>query len=491
MGDLMKYEAVIGLEVHAELQTRSKMFCSCPVADNTSAAPNSAVCPVCAGMPGMLPVLNQRAVELGMRVALALGCEVAHTSLFDRKNYFYPDLPKGYQISQYEFPLAQHGVIEVTTPAGEKTIRVRRVHLEEDTGKLTHVEKDGESFSLVDLNRAGVPLLEIVSEPDMHTLDEVRAYAGELRAILRAVKAGSGDMEKGALRLEANVSIRPEGTSELGTRVEIKNLNSFRSMERAIIYQLYQQARILDQGGKVDQETLGWDETNGVTFSQRSKEDAHDYRYFPEPDLPPLVIDVEWVKRVSAALPELPRARELRFRNNYSLGDIEAHLMGIDEETAAYFEDCVRYSNGIPAKTVAKWISGELFGWMNQKGTGISGVNVSPANLAELLQLVSEGEINLTTAKTVFTEMLDTGGSAGKIISSQGLQQISDNQLITGLVENVLKEFPAEVESYLGGKETLAKWFFGQVMRSAKGKANPQVLQEELDRQLAGLRNRT
>src|SRR5512143_1600340 len=294
----MEYEPVIGLEVHAELQTKSKMFCGCAVVDSTLAAPNSAVCPVCSGMPGTLPVVNQSAVEYAIRVALALDCEVQHTSIFARKNYFYPDLPKGYQISQYESPLAVNGKLAIQTPDGEKIVRVRRVHLEEDTGKLTHVERDGQSYSLVDLNRAGVPLLEIVSEPDMHSAEDARAYGEALRDILRYLQVNSGDMEKGVIRFEANISVRPKGQKELGLRTEVKNLNSFRAMERAIIYEVERQSRILAAGGVVEQETLGWSEARGQTYPQRSKEEAHDYRYFPEPDLPPLVVEGEWVEHV-------------------------------------------------------------------------------------------------------------------------------------------------------------------------------------------------
>jgi len=309
----MEYEPVIGLEVHAELSTRSKMFCSCAVVDSVSAPPNTAVCPVCAGMPGTLPVANRMAVEYGMRVALALGCTVNPVSIFARKNYFYPDLPKGYQISQYERPLAEHGELVISTSRGEKTIRVLRVHLEEDTGKLTHVNgssegsKSSDGYSLVDLNRAGVPLLEIVSQPDMRSVEEVRAYAEALREILRYLEVNSGDMEKGVIRFEANISVREKGSDALNTRVEIKNLNSFRALERATAFEIERQSKLVAAGGMVEQETLGWNEASETTYSQRSKEDAHDYRYFPEPDLPPLVIDKPWLERVRAELPELPR----------------------------------------------------------------------------------------------------------------------------------------------------------------------------------------
>ncbi len=484
----MNYEAVIGLEVHAELATRSKMFCACPVLDLTQAAPNSAVCPVCAGMPGTLPVVNRQAIELGLRVALALECTPAHTSLFARKNYFYPDLPKGYQISQYEYPLAENGRLVIETSAGEKTVRIRRVHLEEDTGKLTHVRPaDRDAYSLVDLNRAGVPLLEIVSEPDMHTLEEVRAYSMGLRAVLRAVAASSGDMEKGVMRFEANVSIRPAGSTGLGTRVEIKNLNSFRTMERAVAYEIARQSEVLDRGGRVDQETLGWNEAVAATYSQRSKEEAHDYRYFPEPDLPPLVVEPEWVERVRAELPELPLARKIRFERDYNLPAPDADLLSADALLAEYFEDTVRAAEpeGVAARMAANWILGELFSWINQSGEGLENLRVRPTSLAWLLGFVQRGEINLHTAKAVLGEMLRTGQSAGEIITAQGLRQVSDAVVISALVRQALEANPDELTNYLNGKETLANWFFGSVMRSAGGKANPQVVRAELERQLA------
>ena len=490
----MQYEPVIGLEVHAELSTRSKMFCSCQVIDSVQARPNVAVCPVCAGMPGVLPVLNQKAVEYALRVAVALECQVAATSIFARKNYFYPDLPKGYQISQYEFPLAEHGILRVPAPGGrtqgEKAIRIRRVHLEEDTGKLTHVTRNNESFSLVDLNRAGVPLLEIVSEPDMHSPEEARAYAMELRTLLRTLEVNSGDMEKGVIRFEANVSLRPVGRIELGTRVEIKNLNSFRALERSCAYEIQRQALRLDQGEKIVQETLGWDEANGETVSQRSKEEAHDYRYFPEPDLPPLVVDKEWVARVAANLPELPRPKALRLQQQYGLAEGDAHLLAEDSAVASYFEQTVNAAPQAPPRTVANWIIGELFGWMNQNGKTIQQIKVSPQELGKLVGLAGNGEINLGTAKAVLAEMLSSGQPAQAIITAGGRQQISDASLIASLVKKALEANPQEVSSYIEGKETVANWFFGQVMRAARGQANPQVVRQELEKQLQELKNK-
>ncbi len=480
-----KYEPVIGLEVHAELATQTKMFCGCRVVDNTESEPNIAVCPVCAAMPGSLPVLNQKAVEYGIRAALALECEVQRTSVFARKNYFYPDLPKGYQISQFELPLGLNGRMLVDTPLGQSLIRVRRVHLEEDAGKLTHVSEGGQEYTLVDLNRAGVPLLEIVSEPDMHSLEEVRGYATNLRAILREIGVNSGDMEKGVIRFEANISIRPEGSTELGTRVEIKNLNSFKAMERGIIYELERQAKVLDQGGKVEQETLGWNEAEQRTYSMRSKEDAHDYRYFPEPDLPPLVVEMDWVEAIKATLPELPRAKSLRLQQQYALPAVDAAKLAAERELAAFFEDCVKSLKDAAPRAAASWMTGELFAWLNQSGTTFSKIKLTPAGLAELINLVANNTINQNTAKTVLIKMLESGKSASEIVEAEGLAQTSDQEAIANLVRGVIEANPNELASYLDGKETLSNWFFGQVMRAAGGKANPGVLKSELEKQLS------
>jgi aspartyl-tRNA(Asn)/glutamyl-tRNA(Gln) amidotransferase subunit B len=480
----MKYQAVIGLEVHAELATASKMFCSCANVDTTVTEPNVSVCPICAGMPGTLPVLNKQAVEFGIRVALALECEVQNTSIFARKNYFYPDLPKGYQISQFEYPLALNGRMVIDTADGERVIRIRRVHLEEDAGKLTHVHQGKENYSLVDLNRAGVPLLEIVSEPDMHSVEEVRAYSTNLRSIVRAVGANSGDMEKGVLRFEANISIRPEGTEELGPRVEIKNLNSFRAMERGIAYELERQAAILDRGGKVDQETRGWNEDKQCTYVQRSKEEAHDYRYFTEPDLPPLVVEQDWIDAVRAALPELPRAKALRYRQQYGVTAREGALLVTELETADYFEKTTAALKSAAPRAAATWILGELYAWMNTSGKTLSSIRMTPDMLAELIDFVQSEKINLTTGKAVLIEMLESGKPADEIIQSKGLAQVSDGSFIADLVKSVLEQYSAELASYRSGKETLANWFFGQVMRAAGGKANPSVLRAELEKQL-------
>jgi aspartyl-tRNA(Asn)/glutamyl-tRNA(Gln) amidotransferase subunit B len=485
---MMEYEAVIGLEVHAELETRSKMFCACARVDSTIAQPNSAVCPVCAGMPGVLPVVNRRAVEYALRVALALECEIAHSSLFVRKNYFYPDLPKGYQISQYEQPLARNGRLGIITSQGERLIRVRRVHLEEDTGKLTHVQKDGQNYSLVDLNRAGVPLLEIVSEPDLHTPEEARAYGMALRSLLRYLEVNSGELQKGLLRVEPNVSVRPVGSSQLGTRTEIKNLNSFRALERSVAFEIERHSQRLRQGLPVVQETRGWDESAGVTVPQRTKEEAEDYRYFPEPDLPPLAIEAGWIEQVRRSLPELPSARFRRFQQQYGLNPYDAEVLTTERTVADFYEQAVTSAPGLSPKTLANWISGELFGLLNQAGLGIEDSPVTPQALARLVQLVSQGEINQNSGKLILGEIFKTGASPDAIVAGRGLSQVSDADLIAGLVRHVLAEHPEQVAAYLGGKTNLSRWLFGQVMRQAGGKAHPQVVQQELERQLEKLR---
>ena len=486
------YEAVIGIEVHAELQTRSKMFCGCAVVDSTQAAPNTVVCPVCAGMPGMLPVVNSRAVELGLRVALALECTINLTSVFARKNYFYPDLPKGYQISQYEQPLAQHGRLKIVTSQGERTIRIRRVHLEEDTGKLTHmtgVAVSGsdahQTYSLIDLNRAGVPLLEIVTEPDLHSPEEVRAYAMSLRSVLRYLEVNSGDMQKGVLRIEPNISLRPVGSEYFGTRTEIKNLNSFRALERATAFELQRQADSLAKGIPVIQETRGWDEDRGITFAQRVKEGEDDYRYFPEPDLPPLVVAPQRLDEIRSGLPELPAAKTLRFQQDYGLTAYDASVLTVEPAAADFFEKTLLAVPQASPKTVANWITGDLFGLLNQANVPIDSGRITPEGLGELIRLVVSQDINQNTAKIVLAEMFNTRRSAQAIVDKGGLQQVSDRQHIAHLVKTVLAENPEPVAAYLAGKMATGRWLFGQVMRAAQGKARPQIIQEELDKQLA------
>ena len=461
------YKADIGLEVHVELATRSKMFCSCAVVDTSTAPPNSSVCEICCGMPGTLPVINRSAVELAMIAALALNCTVLETSIFARKNYFYPDLPKGYQISQYEYPLAVNGFILINTPEGEKNIRVRRAHLEEDTGKLTHVSKKGENFSLVDLNRAGVPLLEIVTEPDMHSVEDVRAYSRSLRSLLRWIGVTSGDMEKGTLRFEANLSMRHEVSDELGTRVEIKNLNSFKAMEQAILYQMETQRIKLDKGEKVKQQTLGWSDSQGKTVAQRSKEDANDYRYFPEPDLPPLGIKNSWVDEVRTSMPELPDARRLRYRSAYGLISEDIERLVEDKPVSDYFEACLAAAPNLAPKRIANWLLTDLFAWLNLNGQSFEEMEMSPESFVRLIAVVDDSIINQNTGKEVLAEMLAAGQTADAIIEKRGLKQVSDGNLITAMVAKALKENSGEVRSYLDGKDTVSNWLFGQVMRAA------------------------
>ena len=491
-----EFEAVIGLEVHAEMQTLSKMFCSCAVVDSTQVAPNTAVCPVCAALPGALPVANQKAVEYALSVALAVQCQVNRTSIFARKNYFYPDLPKGYQISQYEEPLAVKGFLAIQTSQGERIIRIHRIHIEEDTGKLTHINKGEDSCSLIDLNRAGVPLLEIVSEPDMHSSEEARAYAASLRAVLRYLGVNSGDMQKGVIRFEANVSVRLKGSQSLNTRVEIKNLNSFRALERSIDYEIQRQIHLYQQGGKVDQETLGWDEMRNQTYTQRSKEHAHDYRYFPEPDLPPLIVEEEWLEKISSTLPELPASRILRFQQVYGLNAYDANTLVTEQAVADYYERCLTLAKqkgllteNLP-KIVLNWITGELFALLNRSADYIQkdDFTVPVQSLVGLLVQIEAGEINQNTAKTVLAQMFAQGKTAEEIIEESGLHQISDMQQISALVRQTIAEQAAPVTAYLNGKETLFNWLFGQVMRCAQGKANPQMLRKELESQLNEIR---
>jgi aspartyl-tRNA(Asn)/glutamyl-tRNA(Gln) amidotransferase subunit B len=473
----VRYEAIIGMEVHAELLTRSKMFCGCS-ADFFGAEPNTLTCPVCTGMPGVLPVINQKAIEHTIMTALALNCEIAEASVFSRKNYFYPDLPKSYQISMYDLPLSENGWLEIEVDGGSKRIGIERVHLEEDTAKLFHVG----GHSLVDFNRSGVPLMEIVSQPDMRSADEAYAYLTKLRQIVRYLGVSSGDMEKGAMRCEANVSLRPMGSTEYGTKVEVKNLNSFRSVKLALDYEIQRQSRILDEGGSIEQVTMGWDENRGVTVIQRSKEYAHDYRYFPEPDLPPLSISREWVEEIRGKLPELPEARRDRFRQEYGLSSYDAGVLTADKAVADYFEACVKaYSE---AKTVSNWISGELFRLLKETETGIEEVRITPAALAELLTFVEKGTITQNTAKAVLGEMFRSGRAASEIVAERGLAQISDADELGRIVERVIAANPDPVAEYRAGKERLFGWFVGQVMKATRGKANPQLVTELLKEKL-------
>ena len=499
------YEPVIGLEVHAELLTQSKMFCGCAVVDAGRAEPNSVVCPICAGMPGTLPVINQRAVEFALRVALALNCRIPSLSIFARKNYFYPDLPKGYQISQYELPLAVDGWLDIETGGQTRRVRIRRVHLEEDTGKLLHMlaapewglaepglpeselpKADLPDHSLVDLNRAGVPLLEIVTEPDLRSAQEVADYGRQLRAVLRYLAVNSGDMEKGVIRFEPNISVRPVGSDELRTRTELKNLNSFRALERGAQYEIERQVGVWQSGGLVRQETRGWSEALGRTLAQRTKEHAHDYRYFPEPDLPPLALDEALLESIRAALPELPAARRARFEREYGLSRYYADLLVEEPALADYFERVVAAQ--APAarspKAAANWMLGELFRLMNAAGHSLAQAPVVPEHLAGLIAMVESGQLNINTAKAVLESMYRTGRAPAEIVAEQGLAQVSDAAEIEGLVAEVLAAHPAELQAYTAGKASLEQWFFGQVMRRLQGRGNPQVIRQALGQAL-------
>lgn len=476
------YEPVIGLEVHAEMLTQSKMFCACPVVDSTEAPPNTTICPVCTAQPGVLPVINRQAVEYGIKVGLALGCTINDFNQFARKSYFYPDLPKGYQISQYEFPLASGGWLDVGVDGQAKRIGVTRAHLEEDTGKNFHVG----DCSLIDLNRAGVPLLEIVSEPDMRSVEEVEAYARKLRAILVYLGVNHGDMSKGVLRFEANISVRPAGSDEMNTRTEIKNLNSIRSLVRASRYEIARQIKLVESGGKVVQQTLGFNEESGETTVQRSKEFADDYRYFPEPDLPPLHISRELVAKIEKTLPELPDAKRERFIGKLGLSPQDARVLVTDKANAEYFEAALK-AGGDP-KTVANWVTGELFKLMNQAGVEIDQVKVTPEAMVALIKLVEAGTINTTTAKDVLGAMFETGSSAESLVKERGLAQISDNAALEAVVDRVLAANPEPAQSYLGGKEASLGWLVGQVMKETKGQANASLVNQIMRARLDALR---
>jgi aspartyl-tRNA(Asn)/glutamyl-tRNA(Gln) amidotransferase subunit B len=474
---MTQYEPVIGLEVHAELETHSKMFCGCAVVDSTTAPANTVVCPICLGMPGMLPVINKRAVEMSIKVGLALNCTIQSRNVFARKSYFYPDLPKGYQISQYELPLATNGWIDIDLPDGStKRIGVRRAHLEEDTGKLTHI---GNS-SLVDYNRSGVPLLEIVSEPDIRTPEEAEAYARKLRSILQYLGVNSGDMSKGILRFEANISVRPEGTSEFRNRTEVKNLNSIRSMQRASAYEIERQSKVYDQGGKVTQATLGWDDAHQVTIVQREKENAHDYRYFPEPDLLPLALPQNWIDEIRATLPELPDAKRDRLMK-LGLGRVEASILVAEQIVADYYERVL--AAGADAKKASNWIINEVFARMNKAGLDpelIGETKVTPEALTTLIKLVDAGTINNNAAKRVLEAVYDEGGDPVEWVKKLGLEQTRDTSAVESVVDAVIIANPNEVTRFCAGEEKVVKFLMGLVMREGKGKFPADLVQQVL-----------
>lgn len=475
----MDYEPVIGMEVHAELLTESKMFCSCSA--DFGGAPNTRTCPVCLGLPGALPVPNRKAVEYVVRTALALNCKISESSIFHRKNYFYPDLPKNYQISQYDFPLGTGGWIDITVNGQVKRIGITRVHLEEDTGKLIHTESGGNE-SLLDYNRSGVPLMEIVSEPDIRNADEAREYLVRLRAILTYLGVNDGKMEEGSLRCEPNISIRPVGQEKFGTKTELKNLNSYRAVYRGVDFEIKRQTEVLNDGGRIIQETRRWDDVRGVTASMRSKEVEQEYRYFPDPDLIPMHLSNEYVEDQRARLPELPEAKMNRFMKEYEIPAYDAFILTDSLEFAKYFEDAVA-AGGDP-KTISNWMMGELSKQLNSTGDDISSIKIKPIHLAELLKLIDNGTISGKIAKSVFEEMYETGKLPSEIVKAKGMTQISDQSEILGVVDQVIEENQKIVNDILAGKDKSMGFLVGQVMKQTQGRANPQLVNELLRKRI-------
>ncbi|UNK17775.1 Asp-tRNA(Asn)/Glu-tRNA(Gln) amidotransferase subunit GatB [Paenibacillus sp. N3/727] len=469
-----KYETVIGLEVHVELHTNSKIFCGCST--EFGAPPNTHTCPICLGHPGVLPVLNRQAVEYAMKAAMALNCTIGDISKFDRKNYFYPDSPKAYQISQYDQPIGLNGWVDIEVDGKTKRIGITRLHLEEDAGKLTHV--DGGYASLVDFNRVGTPLVEIVSEPEITSPEEAKAYLEKIRAIMQYCDVSDVKMEEGSLRCDANISLRPWGQKELGTKAELKNMNSFRGVQRGLEYEQYRQAETLNEGGVIVQETRRWDEAQGKTLSMRGKEQAHDYRYFPDPDLVTVHISEEWKEEIRATIPELPDARKARYTSEYGLPDYDAGVITSSKPLADFFEDSLNYTQD--AKAVSNWIMGELMGYLNANNLELVQVKITGQGLGEMIGLIEKGTISSKIAKTVFKAMLETGKLPGQIVEEQGLVQISDEGAIKAIVEQVVSSNPQSVEDYKAGKQKAIGFLVGQVMKESKGKANPALVNKLL-----------
>ncbi len=476
---MTQYETVIGLEFHAELKTKTKIFCSCPT--DFSAEPNTHVCPVCLGLPGVLPVLNKRAVELAIKAGLALNCQISHLSKFDRKNYFYPDLPKGYQVTQFPLPICTNGYLIIKDDAGnDKRIRINRIHLEEDAGKLVHSGTTiaTSAYSLPDYNRAAVPLIEIVTEPDLSSAEEAKNFAEMLKLTLQYAAVSDVKMEQGSLRCDVNISLRPQGQKELGVKTEIKNLNSFRSILRAVAYEQTRQTEALDNGERIIQETLTWDDDNGTAFSMRSKEDAHDYHYFPEPDLVPTIVEQDWIDEVAKELPELPQKRKYRLVDQYGLSDYDASTI-VNNPVLALFFDRVLYHYDDP-KTVANWLLGEISRLVKSSEEEIEMISLKPDDVAYLLTQVKEGAINNNSAKAVLEEMFQTGKEPDAIIKEKGFAQISDTSALQDAVKAVISANPQPVADYRQGKKQALGFLLGQIMKATGGQANPQAVREIL-----------
>ncbi|MDR1997443.1 MAG: Asp-tRNA(Asn)/Glu-tRNA(Gln) amidotransferase subunit GatB [Candidatus Margulisbacteria bacterium] len=482
----MEYEAVIGLEIHTHLKTRSKMFCACST--EFGKPPNSNICPVCTGQPGALPVLNKEAVNLAIRCGLALNCTINKKSVFARKNYFYPDLPKGYQISQFDLPVTSAGFVTILLSDGtEKRIGITRAHLEEDAGKLVHQGAEGiegATASHVDLNRSSVPLLEIVSEPDLRSAEEARAYLDKIKAILQYAGVSDANMEEGKLRCDANVSIRPAGQPEFGVKTEIKNMNSFRAVERAIRLEIERQKQALAAGQKIIQETRSYDEAAGRTVSMRSKEESHDYRYFPEPDLLPLLIDEQWIAQVRAELPELAEQRIKRYQEEYGISAYDARVLTLDKAVSDFFDTAARLYTG-DKKAIVNWLTTDVLGYLKTENLELGQTKLQPANLVEMLGLIDNKTISGKIAKELIVKMLQTGEPARKLVEASGLQQITDAGALQSIIQEILNANPKQLEQYRAGKAALKGFFVGETMKKTRGKASPQVVNQLLDKLLA------